>query len=277
MKNSKLITLTGDLGSGKSTVSKILIEELKFDYIYTGAIQRKIAERYQMSTTELNVYSETHPEIDDEIDSIFKSLTNESNLIIDSRLAWFFIPNSFKIFLKTNLLIAAERILADKIRKNEKYSSKEEAIVNIIERKASENKRYFDFYRADVTDFNNYNLILDTSFQNPQQIADLILKNFNLWIENKFSNKTFISPKNLFPTTENFSSDICDKINIIHFNSFDYILSGHKAVSEALIQKNELINVNYVKDNNFYPKNKNISMYKSWENVNNFKFLWYPE
>jgi cytidylate kinase len=49
-----------------------------------------------MTTTELNKYSETHPEIDAEIDSTFKSLTNSENLIVDSRLAWFFIPNSFK-------------------------------------------------------------------------------------------------------------------------------------------------------------------------------------
>ena len=65
---SGIISLTGDLGSGKSTVSTILCKQLHYEYIYTGQIQRRIAERYAMTTNELNVYAETHPEIDREID-----------------------------------------------------------------------------------------------------------------------------------------------------------------------------------------------------------------
>ena len=71
---SGIISLTGDLGSGKSTVSTILCKQLHYEYIYTGQIQRRIAERYAMTTNELNVYAETHPEIDREIDDTFKSL-----------------------------------------------------------------------------------------------------------------------------------------------------------------------------------------------------------
>ena len=47
---AKIITITGDLGSGKSTVSNVLIDRLNYDYIYTGKIQREIAERYKMTT-----------------------------------------------------------------------------------------------------------------------------------------------------------------------------------------------------------------------------------
>ena len=94
---ANIITITGDLGSGKSTVAKLLQERLNYDYIYTGKIQRMIADRYNMSTVELNKYAETHPEIDAEIDSTFKSLNNSTNLIVDSRMAWFFLPHAFKI------------------------------------------------------------------------------------------------------------------------------------------------------------------------------------
>ena len=89
---SGIISLTGDLGSGKSTVSAILCKQLHYEYIYTGQIQRRIAERYAMTTNELNVYAETHPEIDREIDDTFKSLVDANSLIVDSRMAWFFIP-----------------------------------------------------------------------------------------------------------------------------------------------------------------------------------------
>ena len=48
------ISLAGDLGSGKSTVSDILIKELGAEYYSTGAIVRSIAAKRGMSVVELN-------------------------------------------------------------------------------------------------------------------------------------------------------------------------------------------------------------------------------
>ena len=172
---TKIITLTGDLGSGKSTVSKILTERLNYNYIYTGKIQREIANRYQMSTLELNQYAETHPEIDEEIDATFKALNDSTDLIVDSRLAWFFIPDSFKVYLKCDINVAANRISNDRQRKSEQYVSQEEAVQNIIARKESENKRYMELYGADCTNLSNYNLMVDTSFITPEEVADAIM------------------------------------------------------------------------------------------------------
>jgi cytidylate kinase len=176
---AKIISITGDLGSGKSTVSSILCKQLNYEYIYTGKIQRDIALKYNMTTLELNKYSETHPEIDEEIDSTFKSLNDSANLIVDSRLAWFFIPQSFKVFLKTDLTVAANRISGDSQRGNEKYSSKEDAINKITARKASENKRYMELYGADCSDLSNFNLIVDTSYITPEQVAETILAEYS--------------------------------------------------------------------------------------------------
>ena len=90
-----IISITGDLGSGKSTVSKILKERLNYEYIYTGKIQREIADKYKMTTLELNKYAETHPEIDEQIDAVFKSLNDSINLIDISFTGH--IPNDFPI------------------------------------------------------------------------------------------------------------------------------------------------------------------------------------
>jgi cytidylate kinase len=179
---AKVISITGDLGSGKSTVSTILQKALNYDYIYTGRIQREIANRLKMTTMELNKYAETHPEIDEEIDLTFKSLNNSSNLIVDSRLAWFFFFFLFKVFLKTDLMVSANRISKDNQRKGERYSSREEAANNIIARKTSENRRYMDLYGADCSDLSHFNLIVDTSFITPDQVADIILAEYNLWL-----------------------------------------------------------------------------------------------
>jgi cytidylate kinase len=180
---AKIISLTGDLGSGKSTVSKLLCERLSYDYIYTGKIQREIANRYNMTTLELNQYAETHPEIDEEIDATFKSLNDSTDLIVDSRLAWFFIPGSFKVFLQTDINVSANRISGDSLRENEKYSSKEEAISHIIARKESENKRYIELYGADCSDLSNFNLVIDTSYITPEEVAVLIIDGYDAWLQ----------------------------------------------------------------------------------------------
>jgi cytidylate kinase len=176
-----IISITGDLGSGKSTVSGILCRQLNFDYVYTGDIQRKIAKRYNMTTTELNKYAESHPEIDKEVDSTFSSLNESNDLVVDSRLAWFFIPDSFKVYLKTNIEISAERISKDKQRKSENYVSLEDAIQNIQERKRSENKRYEELYGADCSDMNNFNLVVDTSYISSEKAAEIILFEYKKW------------------------------------------------------------------------------------------------
>ena len=176
-----IISITGDLGSGKSTVSKILVERLNYEYIYTGKIQRELANRYNKTTLELNQYAETHPEIDEEIDAIFKSLNASSCLIVDSRLAWFFIPKSFKVYLQTNVEVAAVRISKDMQRKSEKYLSFDEAIRDIIARKESENKRYLELYGADCSNLSNFNIVIDCSYITPEKVADDIIEKYFDW------------------------------------------------------------------------------------------------
>ena len=180
---TKIITITGDLGSGKSTVSNILQERLNYDYVYTGKIQREIANRYQMSTLELNQYAETHPEIDEEIDATFKALNASTDLVVDSRLAWFFIPNSYKVYLKCDIIVAANRISNDKQRKSEQYVSKKEAIRDIIARKESENKRYMELYGADCSDLSNFNLMVDSSYITPEEAANTIITGYQAWMD----------------------------------------------------------------------------------------------
>ncbi|MDR2681283.1 MAG: cytidylate kinase family protein [Tannerella sp.] len=294
---AKIISLTGDLGSGKSTVSSILCDRLKYDYIYTGEIQRRIAAKYNMTTTELNKYSETHPEIDREIDSTFKSLNDSENLIVDSRLAWFFIPASFKVFLKTNLFVSAERIAGDTKRKSESYESKEDAAYHIIARKTSENKRYGDLYGADCSNLNNFDMVVDTSFVEPERVAGIILEAYGRRTIPQKGTLSLVSPKNLYPTRsvgdscheecyKNILNNMKDNgydpaypVTVVTVDSFDYILDGHKRTSCALKNNIDLIPMIY-KDlstcKESVPKVAGQALFRDWENFHSFKYLIYP-
>ena len=73
------ITLTGDLGSGKSVVSRILCERTGFEYISTGRVQRQLAQELGIDTLEMNRRADTDPTIDERIDGIFVALGKDPN------------------------------------------------------------------------------------------------------------------------------------------------------------------------------------------------------
>ena len=170
------ISITGDLGSGKSAVSRILCEKTGFHYLSTGNIQRQLAQAMGIDTLEMNRRADADPEIDKKIDSVFIRVNEDpAGYVVDSRLAWFFIPGSFKVYLSVDVQEAAQRILSDPGRNSEQYASIEEAVEKILARKQSENERFLKKYGADCGKMANFNLVVDTTHKTPEQVADAIL------------------------------------------------------------------------------------------------------
>ena len=196
------ISLAGDLGSGKSTVSDILIERLDAEYYSTGAIVRSIAEKRGMSVVELNKYMETHPEIDHEIDDGLVELSKlDKRLIIDSRMAWHFTKGTFPVYLSTDIETSSVRIMGAN-RQGEHSATLEETIASTKARRESEKKRYKEQYGVDIKDLSNYSLIVDTTVATPAEVAECIINGFRLWQEDKSYKACFLSPERLkFPDT----------------------------------------------------------------------------
>lgn len=191
------ISLAGDLGSGKSTVSKILIDRLGAEYYSTGAIVRSIAERRGMTVVELNVYMETHPEIDHEIDDGLAELSHlDKMLIIDSRMAWHFTKGTFPIYLSTDIETSALRIMYAN-RTGEHNATLEETVASTRTRRLSEQKRYMEQYGVDIQDLSNYALIVDTTNATPDEVADCITTAFSEWQRDKSYRRAFITPERL--------------------------------------------------------------------------------
>jgi CMP/dCMP kinase len=170
------ITLTGDLGSGKSKVSALLCEATGYQYLSTGRIQRKLAAEMGIDTLEMNRRADQDPSIDEQIDGVFVSLNdNPDGYVVDSRLAWFFIPESFKVYLSVDTEVAAQRIINDPLRNSEQYTSVLEAVDKIKARKASENARFLVKYGADCANLNLFDIVIDTTQKTPEEVAHLIL------------------------------------------------------------------------------------------------------
>lgn len=178
MSDSSIITLSGMLGSGKTTIMKMLAHKLDYQAYSTGYAQREIAKRYGVTTLQLNHIADTDPKIDQEIDSVFKGLISTGhNYVVDSRLAFHFIPASFKVKLNVSIDEAARRIYNDNSRVSEtKYDSLDALKQALNERRASEVARWQKVYGVNIDDDSYFDLVIDTTDKTPDQICDLILK-----------------------------------------------------------------------------------------------------
>lgn len=195
------ITITGNLGSGKSTIARLLSEKYNFEVYSTGKVQRELAKQMNLSTLELNQLMMSDRKYDHMIDDETARISRENkdkNIIFDSRLAWHFVEHSFKVFVSVSLDIAAERIMNDQRGSVEKYSSVEEAKQLLAERAKTESLRYKDIYNLNYMDFSNYNLIIDSTYCDPDTIADIIMEEANAYYANPQNiSKMLVSPKRL--------------------------------------------------------------------------------
>jgi len=94
-----IITISGMVGSGKSTVAKIIANKLGYGYVSIGDFRRQKAKELGLTINEYNRKGEADFSTDEEADNYLITFRDKKNFIIDSRLGFHFIPKSFKIFL----------------------------------------------------------------------------------------------------------------------------------------------------------------------------------
>lgn len=173
-----IITITGDPGSGKSTIAKRLEKDLGYKRYYMGQIRRDAARSKGMTLEEYNVYGETHPETDREVDDYQKKLgETEDNFIIEGRTSWFLIPQSVKLYIKVDAMEGARRIFSDLTinhARNEgnDLKSVEDVLISNQKRTRSDDVRYKKYYGKDCFDLNNYDFVIDTTYLTPDEAYD---------------------------------------------------------------------------------------------------------
>jgi CMP/dCMP kinase len=173
-----IITLSGDIGSGKSAVGKLLAQLTGFELLSTGSIQRSVATKLGITTLELNQRSATDRSVDDMIDKGTIELGNtRDRFIMDSRLAWHFIPEAFKVFLTVEPRIAGARVF-NAGRVEEKHASIEAAIENNLSRQKLEQERFGNLYGVELRNHKNYDLVVDTSHIGPEDVAQKVFESY---------------------------------------------------------------------------------------------------
>lgn len=149
--------------------------------------------------------------------------------IIDSRLAFKNIPNSFAVRLTCRPDIAGKRLFEDNSRGKEdnQYKSVEEAVEQREKRRIGEIKRYKERYNVDLSDENNYDMIIDTSFSSIEDISDAILNCLDRYQVGRSVPKKWTSPKLLLAAQSvrdtYHISDIRESIKENGFNPDFYV------------------------------------------------------
>jgi CMP/dCMP kinase len=108
----------------------------------------------------------------------------DENLVIDSRMAWHWMPLSFKVFLVLDPNTAAERIfhhLQDEGRLSEAATSVQEVRNSIDRRFASEQKRYAALYRVNATDPLNFDIVINTKHNDLKTVTAIVGAAYHAW------------------------------------------------------------------------------------------------
>lgn len=261
------IAITGDLGSGKSTAAKALCKKLGYEYLSTGSIQRAMAAQQGLNTLEMNYLALSNKSIDEKIDNYLKEINGQGKpYVLDSRLAWHFVPHSFKVFATVQPAVAAQRVQSDTLRTGESEAeSISQKSKELLERQEVENNRFRDKYHVDCRNFDNYDLIVDTSFHTVEEITRFINRSYELFCQKMLNQKCWASPKLFFPT-QLFDAAVSHKqeengpVEVCKSHHRLVVCRGHAALANAL-QSTDFIPYKIVNEK----KSLNISVLKSWE------------
>ncbi len=189
MEKKQIITICGGLGSGKSSTARMVAEKLEFEFFSSGDFFRQVGVELGISVNELNKRAETDTKIDEMVDEKLRGMRDTDKVVIDSRTAYHWIPESFKVYLDLPVEIAKQRVMnslsENKLRQQSEQSATiEEVYEKMIERFNSEQKRYWDLYKINNKDMSQYNLIVDTNKNNLVEVVDIIVSEYKKWRKN---------------------------------------------------------------------------------------------
>jgi predicted cytidylate kinase len=170
----RLITISGKIAVGTTTLTKNLVDALNWKHINIGAIQRMHDRKLNFKENEMGALSRTD-EHEKKIDMITQQLLkNEKKIIYEGWLTGFF-ARSYKDILKVLLVCQHDDIRIDRVANRDNVTV--EQAKDWIKHRESENvnkwKRLYGNY--DFWDPKYFDLVIDTYKTGPQETLGKVL------------------------------------------------------------------------------------------------------
>ena len=183
-----IITISGKPGSGKSSTAERVAELLGYTRYSSGDMVRDLAKKRHMTLAEFNEMAAKNPDWDHQIDARLRALRDNNDIVIDSRLGFYWIPESFKVFLWLNNEVAMARIYRDsnfntgRSQVGEGSAGMDDIVSQVEERSRNEQHRFRKLYNVNPFDTARFDLIVDTSRHSPQTVALTVFDIYKKWL-----------------------------------------------------------------------------------------------
>jgi len=189
MDKKHIITISGKPGSGKSSTAGKVAEMLSYTRHSSGDMVRNILAREGMTLREYNAEARDNHALDDKVDEYLRNLRSKKDIVVDSRLGFYWIPESFKVYLDLDIQVATVRIYKDAVSNNmrlktgEKVDSLDLVARQVKERMEDERNRFKELYNVDPYNPAHFDLIIDTSRHSPQTVALTVFDVYRRWLK----------------------------------------------------------------------------------------------
>lgn len=165
-----LITLSGEPGSGKTTVARLLARKLGLPHVYAGDLFRREAERRHLTLEEFTVLCEHDHSIDRALDDKMVEVARRGDVVLEGRLAGFFADRHGISALKV-WLTASEAVRAERVAQRECAEAGRVLEMNRM-RQECDARRYREIYGFDLADTRLYDVVLCSDHCTPEALAE---------------------------------------------------------------------------------------------------------
>lgn len=189
MHRKHIITLSGKPGSGKSSTADRVAEMLGYTRYSTGDLVRALIKKKKMTLAEFNERAEREPNLDYELDEELRNMREQNDVVIDSRLGFYWIPESFKVYLDLDPEVAIARIYKDSnlnaLRGATEHNEigMDGVIDQVNARLENERRRFKKLYNINPYATANFDLIIDTSRHSPETVALTVFDMYGKWLK----------------------------------------------------------------------------------------------
>lgn len=189
MEKKHIITISGKPGSGKSSTADKVAELLNYTRYSSGDMVRNMLAREHLTLAEYNKQATDDHALDERIDMFLRNLRTKNDIVIDSRLGFYWIPESFKVYLDLDMQVATVRIFKDAMSNNMRTKGGELAdSLDIVARQVktrmeTEQSRFKNLYGVDPYNSEHFDLVIDTSRHSPQTVALTIFDTYRRWLK----------------------------------------------------------------------------------------------
>ncbi|MCL4325416.1 MAG: AAA family ATPase [Candidatus Thermoplasmatota archaeon] len=171
------INITGPPGSGKSTIAKLLSDREALPYVSAGAVFREEAVTRGLELEQLSRMAEVDYSIDMGLDKkVMDKALSFDRAVIDARLAGILLK-------KRGISVYIAKIDASLPVRKKRIEQRGDQGDDPLERGISEEKRYLSIYKIDLSVKMNYDLIIDASYLNIEEVYLTVREGFYEWLK----------------------------------------------------------------------------------------------